>query len=281
MSNQMSNQMSKQISKQISKQRVKIRAGFTLIELLVVIAIIAILAAILFPVFARARENARRSSCASNLKQIALGFAQYLNDSDSVYPLGCNKNDYSYSTNPLLTFVFTETPGNLWTDKIQPYLKSTQLFVCPSSNRLKTHYYGSIKNDGTYLNTWIGYGYNADFLGGLGMPNDPTYGLSPNESMLRVPSSTLLVMDSACGNGGVFPPYRPSIVNTSGASISSEACETTADPYDWTPTRHMGGLNVAFCDGHVKWMRKESVNYLPADGNRRTSPDPKYIWNRE
>src|SRR5687768_5924591 len=61
--------------------------GFTLIELLVVIAIIAILAAILFPVFARARENARRSSCQSNLKQIGLGFAQYTQDYDEKMPI--------------------------------------------------------------------------------------------------------------------------------------------------------------------------------------------------
>ena len=87
------------------------RFGFTLIELLVVIAIIAILASILFPVFARARENARRSSCQSNLKQIATGVAQYTQDYDEKYP---------YSTTA--TYVA----------QLQPYLKSTQIFVCPS-----------------------------------------------------------------------------------------------------------------------------------------------------
>src|SRR5205809_4233116 len=63
------------------------RRAFTLIELLVVIAIIAILAAILFPVFSRARENARRASCQSNLKQIGLGFLQYAQDYDERLPL--------------------------------------------------------------------------------------------------------------------------------------------------------------------------------------------------
>ena len=70
----------------------KHRRGFTLIELLVVIAIISLLAAILFPVFSRARENARRSSCLSNLKQIGLGMMQYTQDYDERYPMGAYKN---------------------------------------------------------------------------------------------------------------------------------------------------------------------------------------------
>src|SRR6188472_4028670 len=89
------------------------KSGFTLIELLVVIAIIAILASILFPVFARARENARRSSCQSNLKQIGLGIMQYTQDYDEKYP----------EFNP---------SGLGWAAATQPYLKSTQILQCPS-----------------------------------------------------------------------------------------------------------------------------------------------------
>jgi len=89
------------------------RKGFTLIELLVVIAIIAILAAILFPVFARARENARRSSCASNLKNIGLGVIQYVQDNDEMLPLNG---------------AITSGP----TGTLQPYVKSKQIFQCPS-----------------------------------------------------------------------------------------------------------------------------------------------------
>jgi len=95
------------------------RKGFTLIELLVVIAIIAILAAILFPVFARARENARRSSCQSNLKNIGLGVIQYTQDADENFPLATCLTAITGAAN---------TPGGA----LQNYIKSQQVFGCPS-----------------------------------------------------------------------------------------------------------------------------------------------------
>jgi prepilin-type N-terminal cleavage/methylation domain-containing protein/prepilin-type processing-associated H-X9-DG protein len=97
------------------------RRGFTLIELLVVIAIIAILAAILFPVFARAREKARQSSCLSNVKQIGLAFQQYKQDYDELWPLmwwgGANWEPAS---------------AGWWGGEITPYVKNAQIFRCPS-----------------------------------------------------------------------------------------------------------------------------------------------------
>ncbi len=108
------------IQKQLIRGQHAARRGFTLIELLVVIAIIALLAAILFPVFGRARENARRSSCQSNLKQIGLGIMQYTQDYDE-------------------KMVPTENPpapaGSrvIWYELVQPYVKSTQIFICPSN----------------------------------------------------------------------------------------------------------------------------------------------------
>ena len=94
--------------------------GFTLIELLVVIAIIAILAAILFPVFAKAREKARQASCASNEKQLGLGFIQYTQDNDEEYPYNPN--------NPNLT---GQTGNYGWAGPIYPYVKSTGIYKCP------------------------------------------------------------------------------------------------------------------------------------------------------
>src|SRR6195952_4217645 len=94
------------------------KPGFTLIELLVVIAIIAILASILFPAFGRARENARRSSCQSNEKQIGLGLLQYVQDYDERYPIAIGAAS--------------------WRQVIQPYLKSAQIFTCPSNPNNKT-----------------------------------------------------------------------------------------------------------------------------------------------
>src|SRR5215218_8331777 len=105
-------------------RRDSVKRGFTLIELLVVIAIIAILAAILFPVFARARENARKTSCMNNCKQMGIAFLQYAQDYDEMLPCG-------YSAGP---------PARDWSNDVTPYLKSTQVQQCPSTKRAGSHY---------------------------------------------------------------------------------------------------------------------------------------------
>jgi len=97
------------------------KRGFTLIELLVVIAIIAILAAILFPVFARAREKARQTSCLSGLKQLGLASEMYTQDYDEMLPIGYR--------GPTWCAVVAS-----WKQEILPYVKNAQLYVCPSTS---------------------------------------------------------------------------------------------------------------------------------------------------
>ncbi|MEO6906631.1 MAG: DUF1559 domain-containing protein, partial [Abditibacteriaceae bacterium] len=129
--------------KELSRKKLRRRA-FTLIELLVVIAIIAILASILFPVFARARENARRASCASNLKQIGIGVMMYTQDYDERFPM------YMHRDNEPAALVGAQNPPTTpagkyeisdccvvghyvsWMDEISPYLKSLAIYDCPS-----------------------------------------------------------------------------------------------------------------------------------------------------
>ncbi len=143
------------------------RRGFTLIELLVVIAIIAILAAILFPVFARAREKARQTSCLSNLKQMGLGVLMYAQDYDETLPV------YGYTTGTI-TYPDGVTTGTtlLWYHIVYPYFKNYQMLNCPSSS---TRYSGGYHPMG-------GYGGNT-YIWGRAM------------GALTTPSETLMALD--------------------------------------------------------------------------------------
>src|SRR5262245_12114442 len=115
------------------------RSGFTLIELLVVIAIIAILAAILFPVFAQAREAARKTSCLSNQKQLNNAMLMYCQDYDERYP--------NWRT---LVPVTPDTPNGkiTWVENMQPYCKNKRIWVCPSDA-------GSTNNPATQNSYWL------------------------------------------------------------------------------------------------------------------------------
>jgi len=213
--------------------------GFTLIELLVVIAIISILAAILFPVFARARENARRASCMSNLKQISLGIMQYVQDYDGRFPLAWqDKNNTG-----------TKTAGELgWAAVIQPYIKSTQVLQCPSEST------GAVASEQD-----IGYSdyfYNWT-LGPINLDTEPTYP-SASEAQLVYPSLTLMAGDFGTGRSHNY---------TGGGTVSTLATwPSTGDQI-----RHLDGANYAFTDGHVKWLKGSSKTKSPKVYSRRAT----------
>ena len=221
--------------------------GFTLIELLVVIAIIAILAAILFPVFARARENARRASCQSNLKQIGLGILQYNQDYDERFP-------QLSST--------TGTSNVIWIQTIQPYVKSTQLFSCPSDP--KTEAAGNY-NDGTFSSSWT-----SNPPTGTIAPFHTSYIINSNAmekslASLQAPATTILMSD-----GGVRPNTTAPYVTTtspqkSGAFVMCDTSYSNASGMsgDWAgpSMRHLETGVVAFTDGHVKALKPEKWYY--------------------
>ncbi|BCM88382.1 hypothetical protein IAD21_00213 [Abditibacteriota bacterium] len=225
------------------------RAAFTLIEVLVVVAIIAILAAILFPVFARARENARRSTCQSNLRQIALGIAQYVQDYDEKFPLG------------VVNRTLLPTTGTYaWGDAVQTYIKSLQVYQCPSEP-IPADPDPRVGFNNT-ISGYMDYGYNASFWARRGTFNaagdcyDGQPLLRPTVSLadLEHPSLTVLVAD-----GSSTASY-----NGTGDSIAPGFVLLVSGGYAY-PRRHLNGSNFAFTDGHVKWYRdQDRVAYSTA-----------------
>jgi prepilin-type N-terminal cleavage/methylation domain-containing protein/prepilin-type processing-associated H-X9-DG protein len=220
------------------KNHTRLKQGFTLIELLVVIAIIAILAAILFPVFARARENARRSACQSNLKQVGLGFAQYTQDYDERLPPGT-----AVGINMIING--TNVPDVSWPVLIMPYVKSTQLFACPSNSKNSVNKMS--RTGDTIPRSYIANSYgnsSSRFVTSIRQPMNRSNVAAPNAggallSQLVSPAQTILVMEQ----GG------PS----AGGEIFS--IEVLADPNDVNFMNHLGTTNILFADGHVKAMK--------------------------
>ncbi len=128
------------------------RKGFTLIELLVVIAIIAILAAILFPVFARAREKARQTSCLSNLKEIGLGILMYAQDYDEKLPRSGGYRSFTELSDPI---------GRCyWFMQTVPYIKNSQIFSCPSYDNNRV-YSGGTSGPHPDFPDGVNYSYNT------------------------------------------------------------------------------------------------------------------------
>jgi prepilin-type N-terminal cleavage/methylation domain-containing protein/prepilin-type processing-associated H-X9-DG protein len=203
------------------------RRGFTLIELLVVIAIIAILAAILFPVFAKAREKARQSSCLSNVRQMTTAFLSYAQDYDEALPV--------QGSNGIAWLTFQR-----WYNSIMPYLKSTQIEYCPSSQNtnIANHNYGAVEQVVGYL-PWGGC---AGFTGGgttCSTVSAPRY-LGTYVS----PAERVMVADASEYTIGV--QYWNYTTNTD--------TKSPGGAFYWVESRHNLGANCGFVDGHAKWL---------------------------
>ena len=268
------------------KAQSRSRAGFTLIELLVVIAIIAILAAILFPVFAKAREKARQISCASNERQIGLGFLQYTQDNDENYPTG--------SAGSL---------GEGWGGRVYPYVKSTGVFKCPDDNQQST-----INTANGLVSYPVSYAGNLNFLrtANNSDPTDPQTGQAL--ASLNSPSKTVLLCETTGligpltdsqeqgGYNGYTSPtsngnpdggmwwgnnlngghMRTGCLGGLNCSAQVNRGPNGAFGFDSLTGLHTDGSNYVLCDGHVKWSRGSGVsggsNALAEDCNQNSTP---------
>jgi prepilin-type N-terminal cleavage/methylation domain-containing protein/prepilin-type processing-associated H-X9-DG protein len=225
------------------------RCGFTLIELLVVIAIIAILAAILFPVFARAREKARQASCQSNLKQLSLGILMYVQDYDEMMP---RESTWGVS-------------GSFyhWWDTTMPYVKNVQLHACPSTARSGlTLSPGGPPGGNAWWSVSIpqeSYGYNW-FLGKYDGPGDWRGPMKLGR--ILAPAETLLVADSS-GTDACWNLYKIAYAERCGWEGTPCQENNVVNPDN---TRHNGGSNVAYVDGHVKWQNASTLARFDAGG---------------
>lgn len=216
------------------------RRGFTLIELLVVIAIIAILAAILFPVFAQARDKARAAACLSNVKQIALGVQMYTQDYDETLPH--QQADYAD--------FLSAAAGPNWAKGIQPYMKNDQLYKCPSAPLEPRN-----PTAPTPRNSYQG---NAVVLSRTGV------------ALARIPAPTDIVFCQENFFSWLVAWNRPAQVNLNPPQFQYwhliDCRPQFAGPPQVSPgcaeqynSRHFGGGNIVFCDGHAKYMNFRSV----------------------
>ena len=207
----------------------KNHAGFTLIELLVVIAIIAILAAILFPAFARARENARRTACMSNLKQIGLGLMQYTQDYDEKMPMqaAAQINDYA-----------SPTAAMSWQGVLQPYVKSWQLFRCPSAKPFTPGVGINPNSDSSYFGNGV---LLLRITGGQVVPL----------SLAAVPEASSVIWVQEYINRD-----SPSYLRPVWTSATTTFYYWSSDAYS---NSHFDGGNLLFVDGHAKWKKHSAI----------------------
>lgn len=237
-----------------------VRRGFTLIELLVVIAIIAILAAILFPVFAQAREAARKATCQSNLKQIGSAYMMYTQDYDELFPIndGNNSSPAWYTQPADSRGVASQARLGVWTTTLQPYIKNWKVFQCPSTS-VDTSVLNAPLNAGA---PQIPISYTPN--GQLG--NTSTASVQAVSSCIMVwegtGKSAMLNYTIATPTFNPSTPARPPHPSYTGiASGCTFYVPSGTLPSYWV---HGQGSNYLFVDGHVK--------YRPVTGDYNISP---------
>lgn len=210
------------------------KGGFTLIELLVVIAIIAILAAILFPVFGRARENARRTSCLFNVKQIGIGMMQYLQDNDERYMVVAHAGEEG------------ATEDYHWFEPLQPYVKSEQLFRCPSLSESTSDFTPALGSLDERPET--DYLINAFFAHGT------------NQAQFQNIAEQISLAERGKGING--DDYHPFVEDGNPPEFDLIGQK-----------RHLDGSNFLFADGHAKWLRFDNTLRLDVkDPTDNTTP---------
>ncbi|MFP4250042.1 MAG: DUF1559 domain-containing protein [Armatimonadota bacterium] len=213
------------------------RHGFTLIELLVVIAIIAILAAILFPVFARAREKARQSSCLSNVKQINLGILMYAQDYDERFP------PYRWNQDPPQSVWIDRDNSaamnrHFWAECVEPYLNNLQILFCPSSN----YDVSTMSNGKRYLT----YAYNGRLH-------------RTKLALWKNVANKIMIGDLGMKHSDRTPP---GYVENWFIWWTNDS-DGTWSQYSWWSNIHNGGGNYGYVDGHAKWLSETDPSLGP------------------
>lgn len=201
--------------------------AFTLIELLVVIAIISILAAILFPVFSQAREAARKTVCLSNLKQIGTAFYIYVQDYDETFPLDAHTSNRA-------TWIFT----------LDPYTKNAQIYRCPSD--LSTNWF-PLASDAVGRARRTSYGTNMWMA--PKPPDDPGSGTTGYTTLASIAAPARTIYSAEMRENTTEDHFHP--------PWWRENSDFTFEPpgTGLALTRHQGGANYFFCDGHAKWLK--------------------------